>query len=217
MQLTQIELRLIGCLIEKSLTTPEQYPLSINALTNACNQKSNREPVLSLSETEVQNALDDLAIKRLVMTQAGASSRVVKYKQRFCNTEFSELQLSPQELGIMCVLFLRGPQTPGELRTRTNRLCQFQNVQETEALLTEMGNDKKMPLVTKLEREPGRRESRYAHLLGDQTEIVIQEAQVVSLGESSNAPDRMMALEEKVDLMQLEIDELKQQIDELLA
>ena len=217
MQLTQIELRLIGCLIEKSLTTPEQYPLSINALTNACNQKSNREPVLSLSETEVQNALDDLAIKRLVMTQAGASSRVVKYKQRFCNTEFSELQLSPQELGIMCVLFLRGPQTPGELRTRTNRLCQFQNVQETEALLTEMGNDKKMPLVTKLEREPGRRESRYAHLLGDQTEIVIQEAQVVSLEESSNAPDRMMALEEKVDLMQLEIDELKQQIDELLA
>ncbi len=153
-QLTQNQLRVIGCLIEKSLTTPDQYPLSLNALTNACNQKSNRDPVVSLSEIEVQQTIDLLAEKQLIMNQSGHASRVQKYKHRFCNTEFGELQFSAQELGIICVLFLRGPQTPGELRTRTNRLCEFQDSHETESVLNEMSQT---GYVIKLEREPGKR------------------------------------------------------------
>ncbi len=162
-QLNQNELRIIGCLIEKSLTTPDHYPLSLNALTNACNQKSNRDPVLMLSEYEVQESVDALITKRLLMSHSDRGSRVYKYKHRFCNTEFSELQLSPQELGILCVLFLRGPQTPGELRTRSNRLCHFENVLETEAVLKEMQNTDKGPYVSMLPRETGKRESRYMH------------------------------------------------------
>ncbi|TQV89268.1 YceH family protein [Aliikangiella coralliicola] len=215
MQLSQLETRVIGCLIEKSITTPDQYPLSLNSLTNACNQKSNRDPVLSLSETEVQETLDSLNEKRLIMNQSGASSRVPKYKHRFCNTEFSDLQFSAQELGVICVLFLRGPQTPGELRTRTNRLCQFDNVQETEALLNKLSESDNGPYVVKLPREPGRRESRYAHLFGDQEESVAQIAEPESTGSSVQDSDRLSALEEQVALMQMEIDELREKLQEL--
>ena len=120
------EARVIGCLIEKEITTPDQYPLSLNALTNACNQKTNREPVLDLSEAAVQQAVDSLMKKYMVSDKsAGYGGRVTKYKHRFCNTEFGSLKFSKQELGIICVLLLRGPQTPGELRSRTNRLCEF--------------------------------------------------------------------------------------------
>lgn len=219
-QLSQNQLRVIGCLIEKSLTTPDQYPLSLNALTNACNQKSNRDPVLSLSESEVQDSLDSLAEKQLIMNQSGHSSRVQKYKHRFCNTEFGELQLSPQELGIICVLFLRGPQTPGELRTRTNRLCEFQNVLETEAVLTEMSREGH---VVKLEREPGKRESRYAHCFideeysentaDDSTDLTVADNQETQPNHNNPQSDRIAALEEQVEFMQLEIDELRQLIE----
>ena len=120
------EARVIGCLIEKEITTPDQYPLSLNALTNACNQKTNREPVLELRETVVQQAVDSLMKKYMVSDKsAGYGGRVTKYRHRFCNTEFGPLKFSKQELGIICVLLLRGPQTPGELRSRTNRLCEF--------------------------------------------------------------------------------------------
>ncbi len=115
-ELTPIEARVIGCLIEKEVTTPDQYPLSLNALTNACNQKSNREPVMSLSESEVLDAVDQLISRRLVSDESGFNSRVSKYQHRFCNTEFGDLKLSAQEKGIVCCMLLRGPQTPGELR-----------------------------------------------------------------------------------------------------
>lgn len=216
LQLDQNELRVIGCLIEKSLTTPEQYPLSLNALTNACNQKSNRDPVVSMTESEVQNTLDELNDKRLIMTQSGASSRVPKYKHRFCNTEFSDLQLTPQQLGIICVLFLRGPQTPGELRTRTNRLCDFENVAETERELTQMCEREKAPYVLKLEREPGRRESRYMHCFGSHDELAIQAESSSLSGDIENHPTnehRITVLEEQVALMQLEIDELREKLE----
>jgi len=228
MQLDKNQLRMIGCLIEKSLTTPDQYPLSVNALTNACNQKSNRDPVMSLSESEIQDTIYSLAEKQLIMNQSGHSSRVQKYKHRFCNTEFGELQLSAQELGIICVLFLRGPQTPGELRTRTNRLCEFKNVQETEAVLTEMIEVDSY--VVKLEREPGKRESRYMHCFADSDPVeeyssansstpVIVNSQNISKSDirqeydAVSQSDRIEALEEQVELMQMEIDELRQLIE----
>ena len=222
-QLTQNQLRVIGCLIEKSLTTPDQYPLSINALTNACNQKSNREPVVSLSEIDVQETIDSLAERQLIMNQSGHSSRVQKYKHRFCNTEFGELQLSAQELAIICVLFLRGPQTPGELRTRTNRLCEFQDAHETDAVLIEMSQQNH---VIKLERELGKRESRYTHCFSDASslEVITADNEIQSLATAheaatSNPPsqsNRLTALEEQVELMQMEIDELQQKLQQLL-
>ncbi len=133
-ELTLHETRVIGCLIEKEITTPEQYPLSLNALTNACNQKSNRDPVLDLDEATVQQLVDQLTKKRLVSEQSGYGNRVPKFQHLFCNTNFGTLKFSPQELAIVCELFLRGPQTPGELRSRASRLCRFGDVTEVEAV-----------------------------------------------------------------------------------
>lgn len=164
------EQRVIGCLIEKEITTPEHYPLSLNALTNACNQKSNRDPVMNLTESEVQDTLSLLKEKRLISVETGFGSRVAKYRHRFCNTEFGDFKLTEQELGLLCVLLLRGPQTPGELRTRSNRLCDFSAVSEVEEVLTSLQKHDTGALVSKLPREPGKRESRYLHLLGDSAE-----------------------------------------------
>jgi uncharacterized protein YceH (UPF0502 family) len=164
-QLTPIQARLIGVFLEKEITTPDQYPLSVNALTLGCNQKSNREPVMNLSESDVQNCLDELREKKLTFEYIGTGSRVVKYKHRFCNTEFSDLKFSRQQLAIVCVMLLRGPQTPGELRTRTNRLADFDNVEEIEATLNKLHKLNDEQLVVKLDRELGKREHRYAHYL----------------------------------------------------
>ncbi len=157
------QLRVIGALLEKETTTPDQYPLSLNALTLACNQKSNREPVMALTEAEVQDVLQQLQTLRLV-TEAPMAGRVVRYQHRFCNTPFGGLQLSEQQRAILCLLFLRGPQTPGELRTRSQRLASFASVQEVEQSLSELSEHAAGTLVVKLAREPGKRESRYAHL-----------------------------------------------------
>src|SRR5258707_7814601 len=133
---TPNEARVVGCLIEKEITTPDQYPLSLNALTNACNQKTNRDPVLELTEGVVQQSVDTLMRKHMVSDKsAGYGGRVTKYKHRFCNTEFGSLKFSKQELGILFVMLLRGPQTPGELRSRTNRLCEFADAEEAKARL----------------------------------------------------------------------------------
>src|SRR3954454_1167235 len=122
-QLSALEARVIGCLIEKQITTPDQYPLSVNSLTNACNQKSNRDPVLALGESEVQQLVDGLVRKHVVMERSGFGTRVPKYQHCYCNTEFSDLKFSPQELAIVCELLVRGPQTPGELRSRAARMA----------------------------------------------------------------------------------------------
>ncbi|HEY2463383.1 MAG TPA: DUF480 domain-containing protein [Steroidobacteraceae bacterium] len=162
---TPNEARVIGCLIEKEITTPDQYPLSLNALTNACNQKTNREPVLDLGEAEVQQSVDSLMKKYMVSDKsAGYGGRVTKYKQRFCNTEFGSLKFTKQELGIICVMLLRGPQTPGELRSRTNRLCEFADAEAVEAALRGLMSREDGPFIARLARAPGARESRYAHL-----------------------------------------------------
>jgi len=213
--LTQLELRVLGSLIEKEVTTPDQYPLSLNALVLACNQKSNREPVLQLEETEVSEIIDDLAKRYLVSEQTGFGSRVVKYKHKFCNSVVGDLQLTPEQLGVICVLFLRGPQTPGELRSRTNRLCKFNDVSEVEAVLGELMQWESGPLVTRFPREPGKRESRYAHLFGGEVEIVQQSHDDEAPTARPGSDIRLNRLEQQVAQMRTEIDRLRQAISEL--
>jgi len=164
LELSALEARVIGCLLEKQVTTPDQYPLSLNALVNACNQRSNRDPVLNLEEREVQAVVDGLMRKQLVLEKSGFGSRVPKYHQLFCNTQFGSLQFSPQQTAIVCELLLRGPQTPGELRTHAARLAPIRDVSEVEAAVEDLMTRPEGPFVAKLAREPGRRESRYAQL-----------------------------------------------------
>jgi uncharacterized protein YceH (UPF0502 family) len=208
------EARVIGSLIEKEITTPDQYPLSLNALTNACNQKTNREPVLDLTESAVQQTVDALMKKYMVSDKsAGYGGRVTKYKHRFCNTEFGSLKFSKQELGILCVLLLRGPQTPGELRARTNRLCEFADANEVEAALKNLMTREDGPFVARLARAAGARESRYAHLFSGSIESVedpvAQEAPPGAAALTTNLAERVSRLEEQVQQLQAEIDALK--------
>ena len=212
--LTLYETRIIGALLEKQITTPDHYPLSLNALTSACNQKSNREPVLELDEATVQENVDELVKKHLLTEVSGFGSRVSKIQHRFCNTEFSDLQFSPQELGIVCVLLLRGPQTPGELRTRTNRLCQFSDVGQVEATLQGLMDHKGRPLVVKLPREAGKRESRYAHLFSGEVDAGTAPASPPRDSQQQTAApplsERLETLEQQVASMQRQLDELRQ-------
>jgi len=215
MKLTQYQARIIGCLLEKETTTPEQYPLSLNSLTNACNQKSNREPVLSLDETTVQGVLDELSKARLIVEKTGFGSRISKYQQRFCNTELGNIQLTEQERAIVCVMMLRGPQTPGELRGRTARLAKFSDMQEVESVLQQLIQRSDGPYVYRLARVPGKREVRYAHLFSDE---VVQPDTVDNEGLPNNIVDspidsRIDALEQRLDKMQLAMENLQQQID----
>lgn len=204
-ELTGIEARVIGCLMEKEITTPDLYPLTLNSLSNACNQKSNREPVMSLSEAEVLDVLEALIEKRLITDDSAFNSRVAKYRQRFCNTEFADLQFSEQEKGLICCLLLRGAQTPGELRTRTNRLCKFSTVQEVEAVLDKLAQ---ASLVVKLPREAGKRESRYMHRFSGAVEVPEVSA--------ASAPQSSVAMpEERIEQLEKELSELKAEVFEL--
>lgn len=214
--LTNTEQRVLGCLIEKEITTPDQYPLSLNSLTNACNQKSNREPVMALSESDVQDTLTGLKEKRLTAVETGFGSRVMKYRHRFCNTEFGELKLTEQELGVICVLLLRGPQTPGELRTRTNRLCTFSDVSEVDRVLSELTNRSDGPFVTMLEREPGKRESRYAHLLGDSTDAEHLPRPNHPKLENTDATHNAESHEERIAYLEMRVDELENKLTDLI-
>jgi uncharacterized protein YceH (UPF0502 family) len=215
-ELTPHEARVIGCLLEKEITTPDQYPLSLNALTSACNQKSNRDPVLHLAENEVQDVIDQLRKKHLIMERSGFGSRVPKYQHRFCNTEFGHLRFSPQELGIVCALLLRGPQTPGELRAHTQRLCRFADVHEAESTLEQLAERDDGPFVVRLPREAGRRESRYAHLFGGQIDIeaFAPEPATAAAGAASQS-ERLSGLEELVRELRAELEEVKQKLDRL--
>jgi len=206
-----------GTYEDRTYTTPDQYPLSLNALTNACNQKTNRDPVLELTEVQVQQSVDTLMKKYLVSDRsAGYGGRVTKYKHRFCNTEFGSLKFSKQELGIVCVLLLRGAQTPGELRTRTNRLCEFADAAEVDAALKSLIEREDGPFVARLRRSPGEREARYMHLFsgtpdglaGDGDEPMEEVAAVP--GSKSSLNERVLALEASVQQLRAELDALKQ-------
>src|SRR5579863_1596589 len=215
-QLSALEARVIGCLIEKQITTPDQYPLSLNALTLACNQKSNRDPVLELSEHDVQGLLDTLMRKHLVLEKSGFGSRVPKYQQRFCNTEFSALQFTPQERAILCELLLRGPQTPGELRTRAGRMAEFTEVAQVEAALEQLAQAEAGARVVRLPREPGRRDARYAHLFsGEVTAALAVSAPVsASVSEQPAPADRLSALEAQMRELRAEVQTLRRALSE---
>jgi len=216
-ELSVIEARVIGCLIEKEITTPDYYPLTLNSLTTACNQKSNREPITSYSEVDILDTTEGLIVKRLVSNESRASSRVNKYQHRFCNTEFGDLKFSSQELAVICCLLLRGAQTPGELRTRTNRLCQFDDVKETETVLDHLV---RYHFVSKLERESGKRESRYVHLFSKENvpEHVFEEAlhdNVMDEAVVGDYENRMLLLEREVSELKREMEQLKNHINDI--
>ena len=210
-EFTPHQCRVIGVMLEKETTTPDQYPLSLNALTDACNQKSNRGPVLSLSESEVQNVVDELMQLNQISTQSG-SSRVSKYQHRFCNSQFGDLQLSEQQRAIICLLLLRGPQTPGELRTRSNRLAEFNDVSEVDQVLQQLHDLNGEVLVQKLPREPGKRESRYAQLFSPvdvNIEVTTENLETEQTFGKSNEEN----LQLRVSQLEAQIQELSQQLE----
>ena len=214
-ELDSLEARVIGCLIEKQVTTPDQYPLSLNALLSACNQKSNRDPVLNLDEATVQRTLDVLSRKHLLLERSGFGSRVPKYQHLFCNTEYGTLKFSPQELAVVCELLLRGAQTPGELRSRASRMASFTDVSEVEAVLQALQQRESGPLVARLPREPGRRESRYMHLFGG--EPVPQAMDEEAVTEELPAAVASGALEGRVARLEAEMGKLRAELEELKA
>ncbi|HRP35224.1 MAG TPA: DUF480 domain-containing protein [Gammaproteobacteria bacterium] len=216
-ELTPLEARVIGSLIEKEITTPDQYPLTLNALTAACNQKSNREPVLELSGGEVQTVLDGLMKKHLVTDRSGGvGGRVTRYRQRFCNTQFGNLHLSPPELAIVCELLLRGPQTPGELRSRASRMAPLRDVSEVDAALAALAA-REPPLVAQLPREPGRRESRWMQLFTGEAPPEPVVARDVPAPRATADAARLDELESRVTALQHEIEALQRKLDAFSA
>ena len=214
-ELSPLEARVIGCLIEKQITTPDQYPLSLNALVNACNQKSNRDPVMEVDEVTIQGTVDQLARKHFVVEKSGFGSRVPKFQHRFCNTEYGTLKLTAQELAIVCELLLRGPQTPGELRTRASRMAPFSEVGQVEAALESLRTREDGPFVVRLPREPGRRDSRYAHLFSGAVAVAaIEDApQTVAVANvAAETPARLDRLEEQVRRLREELDDMKRRL-----
>jgi uncharacterized protein YceH (UPF0502 family) len=195
------EARVLGSLVEKEITTPEYYPLSLNALVNACNQKSNRDPVVAFDEETVLQAIDSLRSQQLVTIITGAGSRVPKYAHRFAE----KLNLGRRELAILCELLLRGPQTLGELRGRTERLHRFDDTEEVEALL-----DRMPELVTKLPRRPGEKEARFAHLLSGPVDAA-HALEEPAMAAPAPRTDRLAALEEEVASLRGEIEGLKRE------
>jgi uncharacterized protein YceH (UPF0502 family) len=213
--LSPVEARVIGSLIEKAITTPDQYPLSLNALTNACNQKSNRDPVMDLDERTVQATLDSLAKKHLVMERSGFGSRVPKYQHRFCNTGFGTLEFTPVQTAIICELLVRGPQTPGELRTRANRMAEVRDPSEIDDALEKLATRPDGPFVVRLPREPGRRDSRYAHLFSGEVHVEESATAEVAAAPETRGPsnaERIERLEDLVASLRRELDELKAQL-----
>lgn len=221
-ELSSNEARVIGSLLEKQMSTPEQYPLSVNALVNACNQKSNREPVMNLSEQEVESTLGVLKQRHLVLLETGP--RVRKYQQRLCNTDFSDLQFSQGETAIIAVLLLRGPQTPGELRSRTQRLHTFETLAEVEAALDQLMNNYDRSWVEKLDREPGRRECRFRHCFSRfKGECVRGGTVAVNLASSNTSggaadlplPQEQVSLAARVDRLEAVVAQIQATLEEV--
>jgi uncharacterized protein YceH (UPF0502 family) len=221
-RLTAIEARIIGALIEKQITTPDQYPLSLNALINACNQKSNREPFMQLDEPTVKFVVDGLGRRHMVVEKSGFGSRVPKYQQIFCNTEFGSLKFTPQETAIVCELLLRGPQTPGELRSRAPRMAEFPDPSVIESVLAGLANRPGGGLVVQLAREPNRRDSRWAQLFEElPSSLVAASASEIAANDASDAAAprapsnaqltaRVAELEAEVAALRAELESLKQ-------
>lgn len=211
--LNEPEVRVLGALVEKQVTTPEYYPLTLNALVQACNQKNNRNPVVGFDEEIVTQTLESLRGKNLVYVFYGSTSRVPKYKHMMAEI----FDLSPQELALMCILMLRGPQTPGELRGRTERLYDFSGLEEVEETLTLLSNKDPEPLVSKLPRHPGQKEVRYVHLLSGEIsadyESVSAGAEAEHLSKLAKS-NRTKELEQEVEALRDEVDKLRKEFEE---
>ena len=213
--LTENEARVLRCLMEKSVFTPDQYPLTLNALTHACNQKSSRDPVMALEQGEVQRVVRDLESKHLLRIDENFKSRVEKYNQRFCNTPFSDYQFDAAQFAIVCLLLLRGPQTPGELRARSGRLHSFPD----NAAVVEAIEREGEPLLAMLPRTPGRKDAEYMHLFCgpmdvDELERRVSEAR----NNTSNTESRRSGgseLAQRVERLELEVSELKALVESL--
>ncbi len=206
--LNDVEVRVLGALVEKEITTPDYYPLSLNALINACNQKSNRHPVMALDENAVRDALESLNAKGLAGAASGADSRVTKYEHRLQEA----FNFSRPEVAILCVLLLRGPQTPGELRGRSERLYAFSDLSDVQSALQHLMK-REPPLVKILARVPGTKEARYVHLLAGETETWEAEptAEGAAIGSTAES-ERLARLEDQVANLRNELADLKQQL-----
>lgn len=210
-QLSAQEIRILGCLIEKSKTTPEYYPLSLNALTNACNQKSSRKPVVNYSEEEVFQATNNLKSISLVSYAIGGTSRTNKYKHNFA----SLLAFTDAQLAVLCLLFLRGPLTPGEINSNSGRLHEFVSL---ESVITTLNNlaEQQPPLVKLLERKAGQKEARYIHLFGEYEEEEIQPATTETVSLNSLNNDRVTALEAEVEELKNKVAALYEKLKDLI-
>ena len=211
-ELTDKEARVIGCLIEKSVVTPDQYPLTLNALTNACNQKSSRDPVMNLTPGEVQHTIRDLEAKHLVRTDENFKSRTEKYTQRFCNTRYSDFQFDDAQLAIVCLLLLRGPQTPGEIRSRSGRLHAFADNSAVVAALTSLIERDGEPLLVKLPRTPGRKDSEYMHLFSGPVDVDAYVSEAPAERRPSPGRAGFAELEERVGKLEAELASIKEQL-----
>jgi uncharacterized protein len=209
LSLTPIEIRVLGSLIEKDITTPEYYPLSLNALVNACNQKSNRDPVMQLDEDAVRDAVDALQERRMAGPAGGADSRVTKYEHRLQEV----FNFTRAEIAVLCVLLLRGPQTPGELRGRAERMHRFEALDDVQSALQKL-MQRDPALAKVLPRQPGTKESRYAHLLGgDVVGTEPMHPAITATDSSSEDGDRVARLEEEVAALRRELAEIKDQLE----
>jgi uncharacterized protein len=209
--LSEVELRVLGSLIEKQITTPEYYPLTLNALTLACNQKNNRNPVTAYDETTVADAVESLRGKNLAYVFYGSNSRVPKYKHVVPEI----FHLSHAELSLLCLLMLRGPQTPGELNSRAGRMFDFRGLDEVEETINALATKDPDQLVVRLPRQPGQKEARYAHLLGGDIDIeALSEPSAAAMVGARPASDRKTTLEQEVQQLREEVQNLQRQFDE---
>jgi uncharacterized protein YceH (UPF0502 family) len=208
MNLTPVEVRVLASLVEKQLTTPEYYPLTLNALTAACNQKSNRDPVMSLGETEIQTAIDSLRDQSLVYLYYGTGTRTVKYKHMLP----SVYELDARGVAVMAVLMLRGPQTIGEIRERSGRMHEFGDLNEVQETLDELAR-RDEPLLVRLERQPGQKEARFAHLLSGEIDVTSLSSPAEKRSSASSDTSRLEALEAEVAGLKQELAEFKAMFD----
>lgn len=214
-EFTDKEARVIGCLIEKSVITPDQYPLTLNALTNACNQKSSRNPVMNLTQGEVQHTVRELAAKHLVRVDENFKSRVEKYIQRFCNTRYSDYHFDDAQLAVVCLLLLRGPQTPGEIRARSGRLHTFADNAAVVVALESLIERDAGPLLVQLPRTPGRKDSEYMHLFCGPVDAEAHAARAIEAkGSAQPARTGVADLEARVAALEAEIARLKEALGE---
>lgn len=211
-EFSAIEIRVLGCLIEKESTTPESYPLTLNSLTRAANQLSNREPVMELGEMEVQESLDSLASNMLISTRSSSEGRVIKYSHRLRDRRTPEFDFEQPELAVIAILLLRGPQTLGEIRTRTARIHQFNDMQALSTILNKLSERNDGPYVKQLSRHPGKKEARYMHLFAGDVQENTQSSQSSDSAVAANGSfEQPEAIEQRVKQLEEELASLQEE------